>query len=1185
MASGYDIYRNTLKSLNDTRPTRPQRPTRPGYNDPLTPAQREIQLYAEQVKAEDKPKTKPLQWVFDRLQTGQYVTANMVDQAIRNSDKDDPLLYEIKEVLKAGWEGVTGQRRGSYEDILTEHTSLDEKKLFPGREGKFGGEIDAADILGFVGDVFLDPLTYVSFGATKMGVNAAKNYADDVARVTLRTFGKNLGKKGSDLVEIAKKTFDPKHYDKLLAESEEKALAYFARHAGGDVAREVNKIRKVAYKEALQTPAEELREKMTRMTQDLVTKEQEKKASELEKLFRQNLEGVLESPDYIATAKKIKGRTSAVEDIAAKIPESYIGAGERKIGNFLGYEYGRKVRGLNPVERSVEIVENAVKKIPGNERLGKAWWSVMENGPIGEIRRKLGFRNPYQKLINMEYMEKGHHYHMEKLRVFKEKAMKATEGFDDTDKQAWTALVDMAEQAWTRENPVTAFDLLHDDTVLKQLNLSPEKVKGIEQLGRNVDELMREWRNSYMEIANEGIVKEMGDIQNYLPVAFKDPNIRTSQYFSELGTATPSYSLTRKFTRGQTASQEVAKFKKFFGVSDEVAEDMIKKYNLSNLNMNLDELLQLRAYSQAQVEKRANLIRTFREFGIPIDEAQGIKQALERPGGNLNFLGLTTSDEMGLEGYLFDRDVAQVVNRVAASTDPRNVSRVQKMFIDFNSWWKGMATMTTGFHARNFISNNTTGFMIHGGRWFDVAKDRDALAAAIYTMNRVEPEKLLKEVNMDKGLYKLLLNRKYGGYTLKELADKQIASGMLTEMQMGFNSPQKIVDKAKSLGKEINPFSLDFKGRAVSRKLGGWIENHSKFKSFLIDYEDMLSRGAGMAPDAVKRVSDEAMLYAERNAKKWWLDYSDLTPFEQKTMKNVIPFYTWMRKNITNQLEGILIYPHTFSIFPKTIEAFRYDDPDFDENTLPEWMSDLGIFPVGQMPGEGDLTLMFRPDMPFMDLNMIPLSFQEGGMWPQLDTSELKDDIVNAAHPVVKTVASMMTEKGYDFFRKEDLKEDAPAPLFLRFLTNNVETLEYLDGILRLSGVEGFQPKIDENGKLRMNAKYIHFLETNMPLIRNINILIEAGTALGGIEEAIKNATGYEDDYDKVEQIFRALSTFTGVKFYPFDTEEAEMEQARGYYYEGSRRRSADIRKTEASAERRKKSRTKTDEIIRKMGL
>ena len=33
--------------------------------------------------------------------------------------------------------------------------------------------------------------------------------------------------------------------------------------------------------------------------------------------------------------------------------------------------------------------------------------------------------------------------------------------------------------------------------------------------------------------------------------------------------------------------------------------------------------------------------------------------------------------------------------------------------------------------------------------------------------------------------------------------------------------------------------SLDFKGREVSQKLGGWIENSAKFKSFLIDYQDI----------------------------------------------------------------------------------------------------------------------------------------------------------------------------------------------------------------------------------------------------------------------------------------------------------------------------------------------------------
>ncbi|KKK64393.1 hypothetical protein LCGC14_2984660, partial [marine sediment metagenome] len=175
-------------------------------------------------------------------------------------------------------------------------------------------------------------------------------------------------------------------------------------------------------------------------------------------------------------------------------------------------------------------------------------------------------------------------------------------------------------------------------------------------------------------------------------------------------------------------------------------------------------------------------------------------------------------------------------------------------------------------------------------------------------------------------------------YTLKELADMQIKTGLLSEAQMGFAAENAFEKARKNIN--MNPLSLDFKGRELSQKLGGWIENSAKMKSFLIDYDDIMKGTKEMAEGVAGATSDNALKYAERKAKKWWLDYSDLTDFEQKVMKNVIPFYTWMRKNIRNQLEGILVYPQTFSIFPKTIDAMTYDDPDFDPESIPDWMKD-----------------------------------------------------------------------------------------------------------------------------------------------------------------------------------------------------------------------------------------------------
>lgn len=1157
MSTGYDIYKQTMAKFKN--------PYQNTYSNPydqnvLTPAQQQIQGYANQIKAEEKTKTKPLQWIFDRLQTGQYVTANMVDQALKNTKKDDPLMQEIGSVLKAGWQGITGERKGNYKDILVNDLGMKDRK----------GKIDAADILGFVGDVFLDPTTYVSFGASKMGVSAATQYANDVARVTLRTMGKDQIKK------IASKSLDVGKFNKLLNESTDKAMKYLSKQ-GGDVAREINKIRNLAYKEALKTPAEELRSKMLAMTQPYA----DKLATERTGAIAEQLGGYA-TPANAEAALNIAEKPSFIEDLVQAIPTRYGGAGERKV-SFLGKEYMKKVRPLNSWERAKEIIGTKINDaVP--DKLKDVWWKFNNQGVMGEIRKKLGLRDPYGKLVNLEYMENGTHYHLAKLREYTEAAQAATAGADDATKAIWVRLNDKAEELWTKDNPVTAFDLLEDPITREQFGIKDENVEAIRNLGTNVTKLLNRYRADYMKIAQEGIVKDMNDIRNYLPMTFKDSSLNMSKYFTEMGSSRPSYSMSRSISRGEAGAREAQKLEQFLGLSPAVASQAVRDYNMSGLNMNLDELLQLRGYAQAQVEKRANIIRTFREFGVPIDEVQKATgdMGLKTAGGNINLAGLRSSNEMGLEGLLFDRNVSDIFDRVAASTDPRHVTAMQRAFINFNSWWKGMATMTTGFHARNAVSNNVTGFMVHGTDWFKIQPTLDANAAAIYAMKKADITKSLKEINMSEGMYRRLLNKRYGDYTLKKLADMQLKSGLLSEAQMGIESKNAF---EKVLGKSnLNPFSLDFKGRELSQKLGGWIENSAKFKSFLIDYEDILKGTKGMARAEAKATSEAGLKYAERKAKQWWLDYSDLTPFEQKTMKNIIPFYTWLRKNIGNQIEGVLIYPQTFSIFPKIMDAMQYTDPNFDPKSIPAWMMDLGMFPVS-MPGTKKGGLLFRPDMPFMDLNKIPLTFEEGRLFPKFDASDFKDDIVNASHPAIKTIASMMTKKGYDFFRKKDLEDDAPAPLFLRFLTKNTKALQTLDGLLRMTGVKGFRPRVDENGKLRMNARWLQFFENNLPIIRNINLMVEAATLPPQVETAVEEATKYKPDYEKADQLFRVLGSITGLKFYPFNETTAKEEEARNLYYEATKRRTADMRRTQASAERRATSRKKTADIIRRMGL
>ena len=71
---------------------------------------------------------------------------------------------------------------------------------------------------------------------------------------------------------------------------------------------------------------------------------------------------------------------------------------------------------------------------------------------------------------------------------------------------------------------------------------------------------------------------------------------------------------------------------------------------------------------------------------------------------------------------------------------------------------------------------------------------------------------------------------------------------------------------------------------------------------------------------------------ATRKVDQFLFDYSDLTDFEQNIMKRVIPFYTFMRKNIPMELEAMLNTPSIFRNINYGIDEIQ----NMDENTVPE---------------------------------------------------------------------------------------------------------------------------------------------------------------------------------------------------------------------------------------------------------
>lgn len=1174
-----------------------------GFGTPekeLTQTQREMipfMQYVREQEGEEGKKLKPLQWIFDRLQTGQYVTANAVNAALENLNENEPAEKKIIDILSAMGRGLTGKEKGNYADIIKTHATggfqeFTEKELIPGRDDdKLFGQATMADLLGLAGDIFLDPFTYIGGGLAgksgKAAKKAASTFAEDSVRVAVKQMAKNIGAgQVDDLARIAQAGIDPAKFAQKMAKNADEGVEYLIKAAGGDVSKQMNDIYKTAYKTALNTPADEL-EKLTQKAIEPF----ELAHGEAVSAAREKVVGALgKSSDALEKARggynAIMEAPTPLQSITDNLVGRYGGGGQRYVANLFGHEFGTKVRGPGFIEGSMDRMGQAIKNSPAGNGLSNAWWAVTQNGPVGEIRKALGVRNPYEKMVRLNELQEGSQYFLRKAQENLQNVRKATEGHSDEVKQWYVAANDLAETLTTKRQTFDVFDVIGNPMQMEKIGLPAEAADEVRTLATDVTTLMRSWHKEYMDAEAKGYVDTMGFIENYLPSIMKDPAIRKGGGVRKVGSsAKPGFAKARAYTRSESAKMEANKLKWLFknlDLSDDQAVALVKKYNVSNVQMDLDELLAARAYSQAMVSKRANLMDTFKEFGVPlryIEDAPDVQKALFRAGQNVTELGLKSVPEKGLKGYLFDKNVADVFGRIAEATSGGQLKKTRAMFKKYTSWWKGIVTMTPGFHARNWLSNNVTGFMNHGAKWMNPVLDRDSTVAAVYAISKNNPGDVLEQIGMKVTDYNRILNKSVGGSTIRELADDSIRSGLISEAQMGFSAKEVLASAGKKMS--LSPFNPEFGGKRASQKLGSVIENGSKFKSFLIDFEDLMKQAPtdAAAKANFRKTAEQA---STMNAKKWFIDYEDLTPFERNTMKNVIPFYTWLRRNLANQIEGIIYHPDIYAMFPKVQEALTQEDPQFEQGLVPDWLSGGASIPIGNV---GDETLMYRMDMPFMDLNKIPLKFEPGKLLPRLDVKDLKDELVNAAHPALKQIASLATEKGYDFFKGKELDDWEDAPYALQLLLSNPKTYEWLDGFLRMSGSEEGLKIRRAGKKIEIDPRMAQVIENAIPFLRQLNFLIYTPTQLiPGLEETLERVSGIEDDYNKLEQGLQLISYYTGIKNYPVNLGEETQKRSRRQYYEARDLRTEDKKRLPGYDNRNsQKSKDSIDAIIERL--
>ena len=474
--------------------------------------------------------------------------------------------------------------------------------------------------------------------------------------------------------------------------------------------------------------------------------------------------------------------------------------------------------------------------------------------------------------------------------------------------------------------------------------------------------------------------------------------------------------LARQFARA--AEVTLAK-KKFIGnILDEFGTQVIKR-DMTDFQTLLEQGYKiympkgnLKFYPQFVISKaKAEEARFYAELTID-DVRKGIGVSKDAPA------------------YLVPGGIADDLNRIEKVFGNNETMRgFLKYYDKVLTFWKGNVTVTSpGFHIRNEMGNIFNAWLggLNNPKYYD-----DAFQV------------------LHGGTVKI---GKWGAEELKDMATQLRVykpegafMGEITRVRPELEGPAKL----KQL---VNPISPRFAPVELGRDVGSAMENNARLALFL----NRLDMG-------------DSPVKAAQWVKKYLFDYGELTPFESQVMRRIIPFYTWMRKNVPLQLEHVVTSPGKYSMVQDILGA----NPEEQNRLLPaeqrpfyEKDKPLSVATRFRL---GGLPVLASPDLPISDLGMEFFNPREG------------ESLIGSIQGLSPAIAS--AEQLYRFFAKREAKVPMPEiySLIFKNLPNDIRSQ------VGVGDVESFITGKPVPG---MNPQVKRFLTNALPVFSKISRLL-----------------------------------------------------------------------------------------------
>jgi hypothetical protein len=413
------------------------------------------------------------------------------------------------------------------------------------------------------------------------------------------------------------------------------------------------------------------------------------------------------------------------------------------------------------------------------------------------------------------------------------------------------------------------------------------------------------------------------------------------------------------------------------------------------------------------------------------------------------------------EAFTMSDVATEMVNRMGKIQMDDTRNSFLKVYDKFLRLWKlNQTSINPGFHLRNAFSNQFNNYLAGG-------------AEAVNPQTQLEAYQILNSAD---GVLKL--NGK--DYTYEQIRTMFGKQGLMNEgaftkdlFDANNNALQNITDLVRGQNKRVNLNPTDEKNFVLYKYgsiSGAGVENHARMTNFIAQLK--LGKDQYEAAEMVN---------------KFLFDYSDLSNIEKNVMKRIIPFYTWMRKNIPLQFEQLLVQPRTYRNVKKALDAVRSMTPEEDrlsKEDTNDFARDWVQLPINAKGQSGNEEPVFwNPNMPFQDFNR--LSARE---------------VAGSLTPAIKLPIELATNHNWYFNSpiSRGIGDTENAPGYVQALVGQMDN-----------------PDTKENEALQMNP-YIRHLLRNVASWENASKMIETkGT----------------------DKLISALNALGGVKTYSYDVE------------------------------------------------